>query len=1183
MTALYTDSGVELMFYRNQDILRRTTNLLQKPNGFFALLKTADNIISLTEAPFYGKKIDREIRFKDDAVTYIARTEEIETELSAHISRSAACEVKTIRLENRENQSKEAELLIYLEPALALQSDDAAHLAFSKLFIEIKKQAESNIVVARRKTRMGENSLYLAVGFAEDMAFEIESNRENVLRSPQGIFSLPEAFDANFSSKSSGVPDPCIALRVKFHLSQRGKAVFHFILSVGQTFLQAIDGVIGSRLSILSSEWNPAVTPLLQHTVVGRLADAVIPQLFFEGRLGTKTLEASEKNILPRNTLWKFGISGDFPIVLVELTGEEDKDRVLNYIELHQMLKQVGIISDLVFVYAKNSDKSDLVSQMYTDLSLRELGGNYRVGKDHLFYIDLTKELPEMICFFRAVASHIASLSLSAINIPPDEYLPITVHPVLPDNKIPEEAIKVINGAFYRHSFFAESGTKLPWSHILANDMFGTLLTNKSLGYTWAVNSRENKLTPWSNDTMADHSGEFLILKIDETYYNLCNGAQVEFSPGSAVYRGKVSNLSYELSVTVDTSDSRKRIELTFKNHSQSEIIAECAYYTEPIFSADGRYRRFLIGTQEGKRCILQNPFASIFESSLELSAKEDNCFFCFNSVDFFSGRWNKTKQTLPNSEPCAAIICPFEITGKGNKTISFTMEYKENGKLLKAETIKPSYKFQIKTPDKTLNALFNTWIPYQTEVCRMTARTGFYQCGGAYGFRDQLQDASAVLLWNPEKTRKHILRACIRQFEEGDVLHWWHELPKTAGGVKGVRTTCSDDLVWLPYTVCEYLDKTGDRTILNEKASFVSGESLQEGEQERYIAVETTEKTATVYEHCKLALERAYRIGEHGLPLIGNGDWNDGLNRIGEKGKGESVWLAEFLLLTLRRFSKVSAAEKDLSAEAVFSGKADALDQAISRCTWDGEWYLRAFTDDGDVLGSKNSLENTIDSLPQSFSVFARINPKEHCETALKSAWRYLVDEKAGIIKLFNEPFNGKMKNVGYIRSYPVGVRENGGQYTHAAVWLTMAMLLIGEHEKGYCMVQMLNPANHSLTSEQAQRYLTEPYYLDGDVYANPEHYARGGWSIYTGAAGWYFRCILETLLGFNFSANTITISPRVPKEWNRWSVDILYKNTKLYINAIRAEQNKILENGIEIKQIDCNGGIRRLDLYYK
>ena len=235
-----------------------------------------------------------------------------------------------------------------------------------------------------------------------------------------------------------------------------------------------------------------------------------------------------------------------------------------------------------------------------------------------------------------------------------------------------------------------------------------------------------------------------------------------------------------------------------------------------------------------------------------------------------------------------------------------------------------------------------------------MTARTGFYQCGGAYGFRDQLQDASAVLLWNPEKTRKHILRACIRQFEEGDVLHWWHELPKTAGGVKGVRTTCSDDLVWLPYTVCEYLDKTGDRTILNEKASFVSGESLQEGEQERYIAVETTEKTATVYEHCKLALERAYRIGEHGLPLIGNGDWNDGLNRIGEKGKGESVWLAEFLLLTLRRFSKVSAAENDLSAEAVFSGKADALDQAISRCAWDGEWYLRAFTDDGDVLGSK-------------------------------------------------------------------------------------------------------------------------------------------------------------------------------------------------------------------------------------
>lgn len=1182
LTALYTDSGIELMFYRGNEVLRRTTNLLQKPNGFFALLKLSDRVLSLTEAPFYGTDIERETHFRDDKVTFKSRNAEIKTEFSSQISRSAPCEIKTIRLENRKNQNEEAELLLYLEAALAAQNDDAAHLAFSKLFVEISYHADTNIVVARRKNRMGEDTLYLAVGFAEDISFSLESNRENVLRSPQGIFSLANAFKIDFTAKTSGVPDPCIALRTKVSLPQRGSKTLHFILSVGQTLQQAVDGLIGSRRDLTDSECPAAVSPLLQHTAPGRLADTVIPQLFFEGRLHSKTLEASAKNALPRETLWQFGISGDYPIILVELTGEGDKDRVRNYIELHQILKQVGIMSDLVFTYSGDPEKSELVFQMYTDLSLREFENNFQVGREHLYYVDLTAEPPELLGLFQASASHIASLSLSAINIPPDDYSPVLLHPVLAEEGLPDNSLKVVNGAFHDDSFFARPGTKLPWSHILANDLFGTLLTNKSLGYTWAVNSRENKLTPWSNDTMADHTGEYLLLKVDETTYNLCYGAQVEFSPSRAVYRGRAGCVSYTLQVTVNPSESRKNIRLSLDSSGQETVSAVCAYYTEPIFHSDEKYRRFLTGKTEGNKCILKNPFTVIPGSSLELSADNSECFFCFNSVDFFSGRWIESKQTLPNGEACAAAVCPFKLSSGQTKEVSFILEYKISGKPLKASTVKPAHKFQISTPDQTLNALFNTWIPYQAEICRMTARTGFYQCGGAYGFRDQLQDASAVLLWNPEKTKKHLLRACSRQFEEGDVLHWWHELPETAGGVKGVRTTCSDDLIWLPYAVCEYLEKTGDYTLLNEKAPFAAGEILPEGEQERYISVSITKREATVYEHCKLALERAFRTGEHGLPLIGNGDWNDGLNRIGVQEKGESVWLAEFLALTLRRFAKVCAEKQDIPSEEAFRSKADSLCDAVSRHAWDGGWFLRAFTDDGRILGSKDSQENTIDSLPQSFSVFAGLEPEKHRILALENAWNYLVDKEAGIIKLFNVPFTGKMKDVGYIQSYPAGVRENGGQYTHAAVWLTMAMLLAGEREKGYRMVQMLNPANHSLDEKQAKQYLTEPYYLDGDVYANPDQYARGGWSIYTGAAGWYFRCILETLLGFAFSGDFITISPRVPDEWDQWSAELVYRGTKLHVSARRAERNAILDQGVECKKIFCDGGEKEIELLY-
>lgn len=1183
LSGVYTDSGIQHMLYAGNDVLRHTGDLLKRPNGFFAFLKTPQEIIGLTSAPDYNPDINREVLFSDDSVCYITRTDDVKTELTSQIYRSMPCEIKTLRFDNRRSHRMECELLLYLEPALASRNDDSAHPAFSKLFVDISYQPNTGVILAKRKSRMGEETLYLAAGFLEPVELSMEFNRERVLRSPEGMDSLREAFERSFGEESGAIPDPCIAVKTKVTLPQHGSESLHFVLSVGQTAEQAVDGIISLRGSQRELNQLLAVTPLMQHTAEGRLADSVLPQLLFQKKLSNKTLDAIAQNTLPGETLWKYGISGDNPIMLVELASESDSDRARNYIKLHSGLKKVGIISDLVFLYSGDPQKFGLVTEMIDDMILSEFRGNSTAVKNNVHLVTLSGEEDESVfVFFRAAASHIASLSLTAINMPSDDYAPVPLKPVEPDVKTPENAFRVVHGAFEGSSFYAASGTKLPWSHVLTNDVFGTLLTNKSLGYTWAVNSRENKLTPWSNDTMGDHRGEYLILRVGDDFYNLCDGAEVEWNPCYAVYRGLAGTARYELRVTVEPHSACKHLSLTLQNQSDSALEAEAAYYVEPVFGVDGRHIRFDCSEPAENGCKVRSAYSVIPNSVLCIAEASGEVRHCFHRVDFFSGRWEETRQALPNSDPCAAVIKAVHLNANAAAECKFTMSYEVDGKQL--ETDRTEYhlnRFQVATPAPELNALFNTWLPYQAEFARMTARTGFYQCGGAYGFRDQLQDACTVLLWNPEKVRRHVLRACAHQFPEGDVLHWWHELPESAGGTKGVRTRCSDDLVWLPYAVCEYLKRTGDFSILEEQVSFLAGEPLPEGEQERYQPVVHSEQLATVYEHCTRALERAHSLGEHGLPLIGNGDWNDGLNHIGVEGKGESVWLAQFLALTMRRFSALCERKDDKPHAEQYRSEAEQLLRAVEESGWDGAWYRRAFSDSGMVLGSVESKENTIDSLPQSFSVFAGVNPERQA-MAIESAHQYLVDETFGIIKLFNEPFTGKSGYVGYIQSYPEGVRENGGQYTHAAVWLTMATLLSGSTEKGYRMVEMLNPANHSRSEEEAARYLTEPYYLCGDVYANPQQYARGGWSIYTGAAAWYYRCILESLLGFEFGAGSITIKPRVPGEWNEWSAEFFYQNTEIHLSARRGEQYQLLVNGEAVDQITCDGTAKKVTLVY-
>jgi cellobiose phosphorylase len=440
-----------------------------------------------------------------------------------------------------------------------------------------------------------------------------------------------------------------------------------------------------------------------------------------------------------------------------------------------------------------------------------------------------------------------------------------------------------------------------------------------------------------------------------------------------------------------------------------------------------------------------------------------------------------------------------------------------------------------VETPVPALDVMLNGWLPYQILSCRLWARSAFYQSGGAYGYRDQLQDAAALVHHRPELTRAQIVLHARHQFVEGDVLHWWHPEPIE----RGLRTRFSDDLLWLPYVTSRYVTITGDHGVLDERVPFVSARSLQPGEDEAYLAPEVARESEDVYEHCCRALDRSLTSGAHGLPLMGTGDWNDGMNRVGRQGRGESVWLGFFLAHIIEEFLPLCERRGDRARVDGYSGYRAQLVAALNDAGWDGGWYRRAYYDDGTPLGSNASDECRIDAIAQAWAVISRVAPPERAAQALDAAESMLVSERDGIIRLLTPPFVSSPHDPGYIKGYVAGVRENGGQYTHGACWLVQAVAELGRHDRAAALLEMLLPVSHALTSEAADRYKLEPYVVAADIYGEPPHEGRGGWSWYTGSAGWLYRVALESILGFRVeNGDTIVLRPRVPGAWPRYRI---------------------------------------------
>lgn len=735
-----------------------------------------------------------------------------------------------------------------------------------------------------------------------------------------------------------------------------------------------------------------------------------------------------------------------------------------------------------------------------------------------------------------------------------------------------------------------------PWINVVSNKNFGFQISESGAGFTWSGNSRENKLTPWSNDPVSDKASEAIYIldeisgevmtpmslgRLDKTAYRVRHGF------GYSRFFHEEGSICQELTVFSPLDEPLKLWNLTLTNHSDKVKYLSLTYYVEWVLGTQAEQTNpyILTAYDNEHECLyskniytmnFQNTYSYLFSSETIIGYTGDQQEFLGQKGNIREPRGAEVKLSCNTGvcyDPCGAIQVSVAIQPEEKKTVIFGLGqctslleiYKTRNKYKEIAVSEKELdrvrvywdgllgRVKVKTKDRAVDILINGWLLYQTVSCRLQARTGFYQNGGAYGFRDQLQDALALLFADPGILRRQILLACSRQFEEGDVQHWWH--PPMG---MGVRTRITDDLLWLPYCTAAYVRSTGDTTILKEQIPYIRGPLLEEGRHDALFTPETSQIFASVYEHCKKAIERT-GFGEHGLPLMGGGDWNDGMNEVGIEGKGESVWLAWFFYTVMGDFIPLCHQEGDEAYGLELGQKRESLLQSIEEHAWDGEWYLRAFYDDGTKLGSKENDECRIDSISQSWGVISKGAKEERAKTAMQSAWRYLVREEEALSLLLTPPFDKTSKNPGYIKDYIPGMRENGGQYTHGAIWLAIGAAMLGDYHMAQTLFTILNPVHVTQTRKDVLRYEKEPYVMTADISLTPPYTGRGGWSWYTGSAGWMYQGLLSWFLGIRKEGKVLVIDPATPAGFGDFTIEYQYGRT-LYEIRIESRSKGIL-----------------------
>ena len=1185
--------------------------------------------------------------FTDAKAEFRGRKRGYESHLEIAISAEDDIELRRLRLSNRSRRTRTIEITTYAEVVLAPAISDELHPAFSNLFVQSEIIRPKQAVLCTRRPRAHDEVApwmfhLVAVHDADISAISYETDRARFLgrgNTPRAPRALSD--EEVLSDSQGSVLDPIVAIRCRIELAPGQTAMVDMVYGVGvdrHACAELVDKYRDRRLAdrVFDLAWTHS--QVVRRQINASQADAQLYErlaglIVYAHPLLRAPVDVLLQNQRGQSGLWGHAISGDLPIVLLQISDAENIELVRQMVQAHAYWRLKGLRADLVIWNESQAGYRQQLQDQILGMVSADPEANVLDRPGGIFVRPGQQISQEDRILLQSVARVIISDQQGTLaaqvgrHEPPDRTIPallpegpmreivdarsIDTNGGLPPREPgddesdawPFEAVAEQfqfdngSGAFsadgreYVIITREDSPTPAPWSNVLANESLGTVLSESTTGYTWAENAHEFRLTPWHNDPVSDSGGEAFYLRDEENGHVWsptplpCRGRgayRTRHGFGYSVYEHVEDEIATEMWVFVAAEDAVKYYVLRVRNLSDSERHLSATGYVEWVLG-DLRMKSqmHVVCEQDTDSGVLtaRNPYNIEFGGRVGFfDTDASGCSFTSDRGEFLGRngsladpaalrRARLSGRLGVGLDPCAAIQAPLYLSPGQEQTTVFRMGMGKNhsealqlarrvqglqGALDALDGVRIHWrhrltKLQVKTPDPAVDVLVNGWLMYQTLGCRYVARSGYYQSGGAFGFRDQLQDTMATVHAWPELTRSHLLLSAAHQFPQGDVLHWWH--PPQG---RGVRTRCSDDYLWLPLATCRYLQVTGDSGVLDQQVRYVDGRPVNPDEESYYDMPISSHLQHTLYQHCVAALRRGCTLlGERGIPLIATGDWNDGMNRVGEAGRGESVWLGFFLYDILQRFAPVAAARGDEAFASYCTEQGQRLKQSLEAHAWDGQWYRRAWFDDGTPLGSHQSDECKIDSISQSWSVLSGVAAPARAEQAMASLDKHLIKRDAGLIQLLHPPFDKTSKDPGYIRGYVPGVRENGGQYTHAAVWAAMAFAHQGDAVKAWDLAGMINPINHALDANASTVYKVEPYVLAADVYGVEPHVGRGGWTWYTGSAGWMYRLLTESLLGLQVTGGQLTLQPCLPATWPEYELRYRYGKTSYVIQV--------------------------------
>jgi cyclic beta-1,2-glucan glucanotransferase len=1212
--------------------------------GTFCYLRdvTSGEFWSMAYQPTLKQSKAYEVIFSEGRAEFRRREQNIETHTEIVVSPEDDIELRRIRITNSSRTSRTIEITSYAEVVLASTAADALHPAFSNLFVQTEIIRDRHAILCTRRPRsLDEHSPWMCHLMAAHgthigmMSYETDRlqfiGRGRTPADPQAM-----SHSAMLSGSEGSVLDPVVAIRCRITLDPEESATVDMVSGIGDTrdvCLGLIEKYHDRRLAdrVFDLSWTHS-------QVVMRQLNATEADAQLYGRLANSVLYANSslradpgdliKNRRGQSGLWGYAISGDLPILLLQIGDPANIDLVRQLVQAHAYWRSKGLAVDLVIWNEDHAGYRQLLHEQIMGLIAAGLEAHVMDRPGGIFVRPIDQISNEDRILLQSVARAILTDRRGSLadQITGRGHADVTVPRLTPSRTrraepspsaaVPRTDLTFFNGL----GGFTPDGreyvittshghvTPAPWVNVLANPNFGTVISENGQAYTWSENAHEFRLTPWHNDPVSDASGEGLYLRDEERghYWSPTplpsRGATPYVSRhgfGYSVFEHTERGIRSELWVYVATDASMKFIVLKVRNESARSRKLSATGYVEWVLGDLRPKSAMHVVTEldpKSGAIFARNPYQTEFAGRTAFFDVDETTRTISGDRTEFIGRNGTLRSPAAMTrvrlsgkvgaglDPCAAIHIPFELAGGQEREIIFRLgvgrdaEDARNlvrrfrGPAAARSALEMVWQYwrhtlgavYVETPDQALNVLTNGWLLYQTLACRLWARSGYYQSGGAFGFRDQLQDSMALIHNEPHLLRKHLLLCAARQFPEGDVQHWWHP---PAG--RGVRTRCSDDYLWLPLATCRYVLSTGDNGVLDEPVHFVEGRPVNQEEDSYYDLPGRSEKGASVYEHCVRAILNGLTCGEHGLPLIGSGDWNDGMDMVGKQGRGESIWLGFFLYDVLMQFTKVARLRGDLSFAERCQREAAHIRQNIEQHGWDGEWYRRAYFDDGSPLGSASNPECQIDSIAQSWSVLSRAGDASRSRMAMSALDRRLVCRDHALIQLLDPPFDKSHMNPGYIKGYVPGVRENGGQYTHAAIWAAMAFAALGDRRRAWELWTMINPIHHARSPEETAIYKVEPYVVAADVYAVSPHIGRGGWTWYTGSAGWTYRLIVESLLGLRLEVDKLHVAPCLPMDWKGFTLHYRYRETLYHITVLQVSagdcETRVTVNGVE------------------